>query len=276
MSVSTPRSLDEAVNLLASDPSATLLAGGTDLMVEVNLHGRRPAAVVSLARVPELSLWRIDDERVVIGSGVPYSAMESGPLADVLPALAEAARTVGSPQIRAAGTLGGNLGTCSPAGDGLPVLAALDASIDLVGADGSRSVPFAEFMTGVKKNSSRPGEIIRSVTIPRHGGWQGYAKVGTRNAMVISTASVCLLRTDQRIAVALGAVGPTIIRARDAEEWFASRGAPLDHPGTEVVNEFAERVATAARPIDDHRSTAAYRRHAIGVLARRLLERSYR
>ena len=276
MTVASPRSLDEAVTLLANDPSATLLAGGTDLMVEVNLHGRRPVSVISLSRVPELSMWRIDDDRVVIGSGVPYAAMESGPLAEVLPALAEAARTVGSPQIRAAGTLGGNLGTCSPAGDGLPVLAALDATVDLIGADGSRSVPFTEFMTGVKKNSARAGEIIRSVSVPRVAGWQGYAKVGTRNAMVIATASVCMLRTDQRVAVALGAVGPTIIRARDAEVWLADRGDLRTQPSPTVIDEFAERVASAARPIDDHRSTAAYRRHAVRVLARRLLERSYR
>lgn len=276
MTVATPRSLDEAVTLLANDPTATLLSGGTDLMVEVNLHGRRPTSVVSLSRVPELSMWRIDDDRVVIGSGVPYAAMESGPLAEVLPALAEAARTVGSPQIRAAGTLGGNLGTCSPAGDGLPVLAALDASIDLVSATGSRSVPFAEFMTGVKKNSARADEIIRSVTVPRHVGWQGYAKVGTRNAMVIATASVCLLRTDERVAVALGAVGPTIIRAHDAETWIATQSDLRTQPTPALIDEFAERVAAAARPIDDHRSTAAYRRHAVRVLARRLLERSYR
>lgn len=276
MTVATPRSLDEAIGLLADDPSATLLAGGTDLMVEVNLHGRRPVSVVSLSRVPELSMWRIDDDRVVIGSGVPYAAMEAGPLAEVLPALAEAARTVGSPQIRAAGTLGGNLGTCSPAGDGLPVLAALDATVDLVSVSGTRSVPFTEFMTGVKKNSARAGEIIRSVTFPRSTGWQGYAKVGTRNAMVIATASVCLLRSDQRVAVALGAVGPTIIRARDAETWLAAQGALHTQPTPEVIDEFAEQVAAAARPIDDHRSTAAYRRHAVRVLARRLLERSYR
>jgi CO/xanthine dehydrogenase FAD-binding subunit len=276
MSVAVPRSLDEAIGLLASDPQATLLAGGTDLMVEVNLHGRRPTTVVSLARVPELSMWRIDDDQVVIGSGVPYAAMENGPLADVLPALAEAARTVGSPQIRAAGTLGGNLGTCSPAGDGLPVLAALDATVELVSAQGSRSVPFAEFMTGVKRNSARPGEIIRSVVIPRHIGWQGYAKVGTRNAMVIATASVCLLRTDTRVAVAMGAVGPTILRAHEAEDWIVGQASLRDRPSAAVIDEFAERVADAARPIDDHRSTAAYRRHAVRVLSRRLLERSYR
>ena len=273
MTVAVPRTIDEAIEILKNDPGATLLAGGTDLMVEVNLHGRRPSSVVSLSRVTELSTWTIDDDRVVIGSGVPYAAMESGPLAAALPALAEAARTVGSPQIRAAGTLGGNLGTCSPAGDGLPVLAALDATIDLVGPDGTRSVPFSDFMVGVKRNSARPGEIIRSVTIPRVVGWQGYAKVGTRNAMVIATASMCLLRTSSRVAVAMGAVGPTILRAREAEESLA--GDLSERPSDTVIARFADLVAAAARPIDDHRSTAAYRRHAIRVLAGRLLERSY-
>ncbi len=276
MSVTTPRTLDEAVRLFSANPHATLLAGGTDLMVEINLHGRRPDAVVSLARIAELGTWSIDDDRVVIGSGVPYATMESGPLAVALPALAEAARTVGSPQIRAAGTLGGNLGTCSPAGDGLPVLAALDATIDLIGAGGERSVPFADFMVGVKRNSAQPGEIIRSVTIPRRDGWQGYAKVGTRNAMVIATASMCLHRSSSRIAVAMGAVGPTIIRAREAERWFVDQGGLNDIVSPDIMDGFAERVAEASRPIDDHRSTAAYRRHAVRVLARRLLERSYR
>jgi len=273
MSVAVPRTIDEAIELLKNDPDATLLAGGTDLMVEVNLHGRRPSSVVSLSRVTELSTWSIEDDRVVIGSGVPYAAMETGPLAAALPALAEAARTVGSPQIRAAGTLGGNLGTCSPAGDGLPVLSALDATIDVIGANGARSIPFADFMVGVKRNSARPGEIIRSVTIPRATGWQGYAKVGTRNAMVIATASMCLLRTSSRVAVAMGAVGPTILRAREAEEFLT--GDLSRRPSDATISRFSELVAAAARPIDDHRSTAAYRRHAIRVLAGRLLERSY-
>lgn len=278
MNVETPRTLDAALQILRRDPTATLLAGGTDLMVEVNLHGRRPGSVVSLTRIPELAHWSVEDDRVIVGSGVPYATMETGPLAAALPALAEAARTVGSPQIRAAGTLGGNLGTCSPAGDGLPVLAALDASVDLIGPDGERSVPFADFMVGVKRNSARPGEIIRSVTIPRPSAndWQGYAKVGTRNAMVIATASMCLVRTPSRVAVAMGAVGPTVIRAHDAEGWIAERLDANRVPSAEVIDEFAGRVADAARPIDDHRSTADYRRHAVRVLARRLLERSYR
>ncbi|MFZ8916774.1 MAG: FAD binding domain-containing protein [Ilumatobacteraceae bacterium] len=274
MSVLVPRSLSEALDLLRSDPSATLLAGGTDLMVEINLHDRRPTSVVSLSRIDELKTFHVGDDVVTIGAAVPYADMEHGPIAEALPALAQAARTVGSPQIRAAGTLGGNLGTCSPAGDGLPVLAALDAVIDVVGPDGDRHIPFNDFMVGVKRNSLAGGEIIRSVSIPRSDCWQGYAKVGSRNAMVIATASLCLSRSSSSVTVALGAVGPTIIRAIDAESWLADACDLSLKVPSDVASEFADRVAASARPIDDHRSTAAYRRHAVRVLARRLLERS--
>lgn len=279
MSVLVPTTLAELTAALAADPSATLLSGGTDLMVEVNLHGRRPTSVVSLARVPELHTWHTDGSTVTIGAAVPYADMERGELARLVPALAQAARTVGSPQIRAAGTLGGNLGTCSPAGDGLPVLAALDATVNIVSGTGERAVPFAEFMVGVKRNSLRSGEFIRSVTVPVVDGWQGYAKVGTRNAMVIATASTCLVR-DRRnasVAVALGAVGPTILRCPDAEGWLRTRVdlAGSTPPDQAIASEFARLVAAAARPIDDHRSTASYRRHAVGVLASRLLTRSF-
>ena len=274
MSVRVPRTLDEALLMLSADPSATLLAGGTDFMVEVNLHGRRPSSVISLAKIGELATFRIDESQVVIGASVPYADMETGPLADELPALAQAARTVGSPQIRAAGTLGGNLGTCSPAGDGLPVLAALDAVVDIVGPSSERHVPFVDFMLGVKKNDLVSGEIIRSVTIPRTSGWQGYAKVGSRNAMVIATASACLTRTQTKVTVALGAVGPTIIRARNAEDWLVRNSDLSSAVSPDIITEFADRVAESARPIDDHRSTADYRRHAVRVLTRRLLERS--
>ncbi|MEY3493980.1 MAG: hypothetical protein RL413_1398 [Actinomycetota bacterium] len=277
MSVALPTSVEEVVDLLVKNPRATLLAGGTDLMVEVNLHGRRPVDVVALRNIAELHSWSIDPSgrSVTIGSGVPYAEMETGELARLLPALAEAARTVGSPQIRAAGTLGGNLGTCSPAGDGLPVLAALDATINVVGPNGSRQVRFSDFMVGVKRNSLQASEFVRSVTIPLVDGWQGYAKVGTRNAMVIATASVCLVRTDEHVAVALGAVGPTIIRASEAEAWLVANHRMTSRPNAATLDEFGRLVREASRPIDDHRSTAAYRRHAVGVLSQRLLSRSY-
>lgn len=249
-------------------------------MVEVNLHGRRPENIISVRNVAELATWTIDSVRgvVTIGACVPYAEIERGALADVLPSLAQASRTVGSPQIRAAGTIGGNLGTCSPAGDTLPVLAALGATINISSASGSRSATFAEFMVGVKRNSLRDGEFVVSVDLPIVDGWQGYAKVGTRNAMVISTASACLVldRAHPRVSVALGAVGPTIIECTEASEWLASRvDLSRGAPSSELLSEFATRCANAARPITDHRSTADYRRHAVGVIVRRLSERAF-
>jgi CO/xanthine dehydrogenase FAD-binding subunit len=171
------------------------------------------------------------------------------------------------------------LGTCSPAGDILPVLAALDASIHVISASGMRDVTWNDFMLGVKRNALDAGEIVHSVSLPVIDGWQGYAKVGTRNAMVISTASACLVRDVEEglVTIALGAVGPTVIRCFEAERWLATstglrRGVLLSD---EISHEFGRRVAREARPIDDHRSTAEYRRHAVGVLATRLLKRSF-
>jgi CO/xanthine dehydrogenase FAD-binding subunit len=279
MTVLIPNTLDEALAMLSDNPTADLLTGGTDMMVEVNFNHRKPSTVIALRRLTELQSWSIDKtfQRVTIGAGVPYAEMERGALADALPCLAEAARTVGSPQIRAAGTLGGNLGTCSPAGDGLPVLSALDASIHLLSPSGERHMSFHDFMTGPKRNARASNEIITAVSINLPSGWQGYAKVGVRNAMVISVASACLVldHTDsdaQSVRIALGSVGPTIIRCRDTESWW--NALPSSQQSNSATNiEFGTRAATESRPIDDHRSTAEYRKHAIAVLSRRLLNR---
>lgn len=279
MTVLIPHTLDEALTMLTDHPTADLLTGGTDLMVEVNFNHRKPSTVIALRRLSELQTWTIDEstQRVTIGAGVPYAEMEHGALAQALPCLAEAARTVGSPQIRAAGTLGGNLGTCSPAGDGLPVLSALDATIHLTSHNGERQMSFHDFMTGPKRNARQTGEIITAVSMNIPSGWQGYAKVGVRNAMVISVASACLVIDhssdgSNAVRVALGSVGPTIIRCRDTELWW--NALPLDQQrSASAVTEFGTRAAAESRPIDDHRSTAEYRRHAISVLSRRLLTR---
>ena len=273
MPVFIPSSLTEATQLLSKNPDAHLLTGGTDMMVEVNFNHRHPDTVIALRNIPEFQRWNLDTASglVHIGSSVPYATMEHGDLAKALPALAEAARTVGSPQIRAAGSIGGNLGTCSPAGDSLPVLAALEAVVHLQSESSRRSVSFAEFMVGPKRNSRLPNEIITGVSIPITNGWQGYAKVGVRNAMVISVASVCLAIHDNKVRIALGSVGPTIIRCTESENWINSIGlANIDHS---LAKEFADHVRAESRPIDDHRSTAEYRRHAVGVLAARLLLR---
>lgn len=282
MPVMHPRTIDEAVGLLADDPSALVLAGGTDAMVEINDGHRRPGdSVVVVNRIADLRSWRHDPSAgtVTIGAGVTYTELMNGPLATLIPALAEASRTVGSPQIRNAGTLGGNLGTASPAGDGIPVLAALDASVSLASANGLRSVPVTELITGVKQTALRPGEIITEITVPVVAGWQGYAKVGVRNAMVIAVASVALVLDDlnRSVGVALGSVGPTVLRCPDAEALLAGAidWATLTAPA-DALDAFAVAVSAASQPITDHRSTADYRRHAVGVLAKRLARRAGR
>lgn len=278
MSVTVATTLEEALHALAAAPGATIVAGGTDVMVEFN-SGHRPLAgdahLVVVNRVAELCTWRHTGDVLEIGAGVTWSQV--GELAPWVPALAEAARTVGSPQIRHAGTIGGNLGTCSPAGDGLPVLAALGAEVHLASLAGSRRLPFAEFMVGPKRTALAPGELITHVTVPVLRGYQGYTKVGVRNAMVIATASVALV-TDMdagSVMLALGSVGPTILRCPEAEE-FAAANVDLANgrASAAAVARFGELARAAARPIDDHRSTAAYRRHAVGVLAGRLLRRA--
>lgn len=280
MTVLIPTTIDAAFAALADHPDAVVLAGGTDLMVEVNAGHRALEWVVAIDRIPELRVWRHDAaaKRVRIGAGVPYASLMRPPLCDLLPALAQASRTVGSPQIRHVGTLGGNLGTCSPAGDGLPVLSALDAIVHVAGADGMRDVSVHDFVVGVKRNALRTGELITAVSLPVLDGWQGYAKVGVRNAMVIAVASSALAvdLAGRSVRVALGSVGPVIIRCREAEAWVADRVDWADGLVDDaVISEFGERCASEARPIDDHRSTAAYRRHAIGVLTRRQLRRAF-
>ncbi len=281
MTVAVPHSLDEAVRLLGDHPDAMLLAGGTDAMVEINDGHRRPDdLVIALNRVSDLRSWRHDPSTgtVTIGAGVTYTELMQQPLAELLPALAEASRTVGSPQIRNAGTLGGNLGTCSPAGDGLPVLSALDADIRLVSATGERTISVHDLMVGVKRTSLEPGEIIAEIVLRVRDGWQGYAKVGVRNAMVIAVASACLAvdTGSRRVAIALGSVGPTIIRCTDAEaQLSAAVDWASDSVSPDALAEFGSLVSAASTPITDHRSSADYRRHAVGVLGARLARRAF-
>ena len=280
MTVIVPTSLHSALQALAGAPDATVLAGGTDLMVELNSGQRQVSSVVLVSRVPELRSWSHDpvEGLLHIGAGITYDEVAKEPISQWVPALAQAARTVGSPQIRHAATIGGNLGTCSPAGDGLPVLAALDAVVHLASVGSTRSLRFADFMVGPKRTDRHFDELITGVTVPVVRGWQGYSKVGVRNAMVIAVASAALVADfdTQTVRVALGSVGPTILRCPAAEA-FAAEHVDFGEArvGDSDVERFAALVRTAARPIDDHRSSAAYRRHAVGVLAGRLLRRAF-
>jgi CO/xanthine dehydrogenase FAD-binding subunit len=291
MSVFVATNVADVLRALTESPDAVFMAGGTDLMVEFNSgapRSRQMTSIISVSRVAELTSWRHDPaaRTLHIGAGVRWAEIEQRPIADWVPALAAAARTVGSPQIRQAGTLGGNLGTSSPAGDGLPVLAALEATVHVVSSGGRRDIPFGEFMVGPKRTALQRGELITGVTVPvlpaaddpNGWGWQGYAKVGVRNAMVISTAGVALAVDASRryVRVALGSVGPTILRAPACEALVA---ANADFGSRSLsaadLSAAAALAADAASPITDHRSTAEYRRHAVGVLAGRLLRRAF-
>ena len=278
MSVARPRTVADAVDALTEAPDADLLAGGTDLMVEVNFGHRRPSRIVALRRVEELHGWRREDRRFDLGALTTYRQIEDE-LATELPAFAAAARTVGSPQIRNAGTVGGNIGTASPAGDALPLLVALDADVVCDGVDGRRTVTLRDFITGPKQTDRRPGELISRVRFDACAGPQQFLKVGPRNAMAISTACLALVAdTDaRRIRVGTGSVAPRPLRPAEAEafaseaiDWDAGAMAPDD------VDTFGTMVSGAVSPVTDHRGTEAYRRHAVGVLARRALVRALR
>jgi CO/xanthine dehydrogenase FAD-binding subunit len=259
-----PTTLDDALAAMAE--GAVPLAGGTDLMVETNFGHIRPKHVVGLRRVAELTEW----ENGRIGSGVTWRRLErDGPRA-----LAQAARTVGSPQIRNAGTIGGNLGTASPAGDGHPFLVAVDATIELESKSGFRRLGWRDFFTGVKTTARAEDELITTVHLPDDlPDRQEFAKIGVRNAMVIATVCAVVTRSgDGTTTVGLGSVGPTPLRATRAEEMISS----IDRPTESDLDEFSRLVREEITPITDHRSTEAYRRHAAGVLSRRLLERCLR
>jgi CO/xanthine dehydrogenase FAD-binding subunit len=274
-----PRSLAEAIAAKTEVPDAVPIAGGTDVMVEINFDVRRPRALLDLNRVPELTSWQRSDGLVRLGAGVTYARLIAE-LGDLLPGLAIAARTVGSPQIRNRGTVGGNLGAASPAGDCHPVLLAGGATVEATSARGSRLIPVAEFFAGPKRHVLAADELITSVLIPAASGPQQFAKIGTRNAMVIAVCAFALelrpARADS-IGTGIGSAGPTPLRAPTAEEFLAGALAEsglwesaVDLPD-QVTRRFGELVAAAARPIDDVRGTAAYRRHALSVLARRTL-----
>jgi CO/xanthine dehydrogenase FAD-binding subunit len=273
-----PASWAEALAAKAAHPEALPIAGGTDVMVELNFDARRPDALLDLNRVAELTEWAPDNGRIRLGAGVSYTRVIDE-LGGQLPGLAMASRTVGSPQIRNRGTVGGNLGAASPAGDSHPPLLATGAEIEVASVRGTRVIPAAEFYTGVKKNALAPDELIAAILIPPAAGPQQFSKIGTRNAMVIAVTSFSLSLDPRRgtVGTGIGSAAPTPIRAEQAERFLAgalaeaglwqSRAALPDA----IIGEFGDRVQAAAAPIDDVRGTSAYRRHALAVMARRTL-----
>jgi CO/xanthine dehydrogenase FAD-binding subunit len=269
-----PSKWREALAARTAFPGAYPIWGGTDVMVELNFARERPEALLDLTRVDELARWEAVDGWLRIGAGVTYTrAIEE--LGDRLPGLAMASRTVGSPQIRNRGTIGGNLGSSSPAGDALPPLYASGAEVELASERGSRRLPVEEFIVGPKRNLLAADELIAAVWMPAAGGPQQFAKVGTRNAMVIAVCSFAVALDDGRVGTCIGSAAPTPLRAREAEQFAAGLdpAQPLDDA---AAARFGELVAAAASPIDDVRGSAAYRRHALSVLAKRTLTWAWR
>ena len=257
MDVLAPRSLEDALRLKAERPEAVPIQGGTDVMVELNFDRARPAALLNLNEVAELRGWSRRNGSMWLGAGLTYAEAMEAPVAALLPSLAEAARTVGGPQIRNRGTIGGNLGTASPAGDALPPLLVCGATVKLASVRGERELPLHEFLTGPKENALADDELILGVSVEARDSRQTFMKVGPRNAMVIAVVSLAV-RVDDEIRAAFGSAGPV---------------PGLVSAGIGEAEAFPDRVVAAAVPIDDVRGTAAYRRHALRVLTRRALER---
>jgi CO/xanthine dehydrogenase FAD-binding subunit len=257
MEVLTPQTLDEALRAKADHPGAWPIQGGTDVMVALNFDRGRPDVLLNLNEVAELRGFTRENGALRLGSGVTYAEIEHGELKDVLPALAEASRTVGSPQIRNRGTIGGNLGTSSPAGDALPPLLVEDAEVECTSVRGMRRIALGEFVTGVKRNALEPDELITAVWLTPSNAPQTFMKIGPRNAMVIAVVSLAVSAGDE-LRASFGSASPRPVLIT----------APRDEAGS-----FAERVAAAAAPIDDVRGTERYRRHALEVLTARALKR---
>jgi len=258
--VLTPSTLDEALRLKAEHPGAWPIQGGTDVMVALNFDRARPQTMLNLNEVRELRGFARENGSLRLGAALTYSEVEHGELREVLPALAEASRTVGSPQIRNRGTIGGNLGTASPAGDALPPLLVEGASVELASVRGVRAVPLGQFLVGPKRNAAEPDELISAVVVDPSGAPQTFMKVGPRNAMVIAVSSLAVVADRERgeLRAAFGSCGPVV--------------GLVSCPVAEA-DSFAERVVGAASPIDDVRGTAAYRLHTLRVLAERALKR---
>ncbi|MGW5342078.1 FAD binding domain-containing protein [Streptomyces sp. NPDC004050] len=273
-----PASWEEALAAKAEHPTAVPIAGGTDIMVEINFDHRRPEYLLDLGRIELLREWEVGEEVTRLGASVPYTQIMEN-LRETLPGLALASHTVASPQIRNRGGVGGNLGCASPAGDSHPALLAAGADVEVESVRGTRMIPIDEFYTGVKRNALAADELIKTIHVKNATGPQQYSKVGTRNAMVIAVCAfgLALHPRTRTVRTGIGSAAPTPIRARAAEEFL---NAALEEGGfwesgkvitPSIAKQFGELASGACNPIDDVRGTAKYRRHAVGIMARRQL-----
>lgn len=275
-----PATLADAFVLLAAHPSARIIAGGTDLLVELGRHIRPTDTLIDLSRVAGLRYVRAEGGQIAIGALATHNDVIASPdcVAGALP-LAQACVEVGAPQIRARGTVAGNLVTASPANDTITPLVALDTSVVLAGPAGERALPIADFFLGVRRTALQPGELLREIRVPALGPRQRgiFLKLGLRGAQAISVVNVAVVLTFAgddpgapvaKARIALGSVAPTIVRAPAAEAFLAGR--TLDET---TCAETGRLALEACAPIDDVRGSATYRRRAVAALLARALGR---
>jgi CO/xanthine dehydrogenase FAD-binding subunit len=277
--VTLPASLDEAVAALAAMPAAVPVAGGTDLMAAVNSGLLRPAGLVGLGRISEIRGWSYADGHALLGAGLTHARMGRPDFAALIPALAAAARAAGPPQIRNAGTLGGNIASAAPTGDALPVLAALEATVVLAGPEGNREVPVGHLLAGL--DPLRPGELLAFVRAPLLHAPQVFLKATTRTGPGRALASVAVVLNPARreVRCAVGAVAPMPLRPLEAEAWVAGLidwdGARTLDP--QVCTAFGEYVAMACIPDPAEGElppAVSHLRRTVAALARRALGRA--
>ncbi len=257
---------------------ARFIAGGTDLLLLMEREGYHPQALIDLTRIPDLRQLVVNGGQVTIGAAVTYSELlECPPLCAGVPFLADAIRTIGGVQVRNIATLAGNLANASPAADTLPALYVLNARVHLAGPGGIHELPIEQVVLGVRRTALEPAELITHVSFDLPGpGWQGaFQKLGLRRAMAISVVSAAALLHIEDGAVkearlALGAVAPTVIRVPEAEAALA--GKALDE---QTIEQAARLAGAAARPIDDVRSSADYRKRVVAGLVRRTLREGF-
>jgi xanthine dehydrogenase FAD-binding subunit len=267
-----PKDLSEALHYLREGGKP--LAGGTDLLVAVRKGTESPNLLVYVGELPELRVLREEREGLEVGAALTHAELLAHPATERFPILRAVLRTIGSPAIRAMGTLGGNIVTASPAGDSLVALYLLEARVRLVSEEGERELPIWEFIVGPRKTALRQGELVRSVFLPWLSGEpQGFfRKVGRRRALIIAIASLGALvwvrdGRVERARLALGSVAPTVIRPKEVEE--ALVGRPVS---PEAWEDLVPHLSAATHPISDLRASADYRRKVAGRLLLALAE----
>lgn len=275
------RDSKHAIALLAEHGGAAkILAGGTDLLVELKDTQRPPGVVVDISRAQDLKDIVLTEEGLRIGALATHSEiMRSAVIRDLCPALIEAAHSIGAVQTRNLGTIGGNLMTCVPSMDSGPALIALEAQVTVAGADGQRRMPLADLFVGPRRTSLTPGQLLVEIIIPKPnlGKPAAFQKFGLRKGQALALVNVAAsLWVDRERTtfvaprIALGAVAPTVIRAPRAEAFLDGRAIT-----PEAMDEAGRIAATEAKPISDFRASAEYRRDLIAVLVKRTLAMAY-